>query len=129
MIQHIVFMFIFILTLAYYCDEKASMLTKNFLYNPNNYQFENKFHEYSRLSKNFPDTFTLTRKSRLSEDFPNCPETLQTFQWNSSAQTFRMCKTFCFLVALPSRQPVFRASETWMPCILYNVIAEFWKRS
>ena len=59
-IQQIVFMFIFMLTLAYYCDEKAPMLTKIFPYNSNNLQ----------PVKQIPKIFQVVQKlSKLSRDF------------------------------------------------------------
>ena len=69
-IQQIVFMFIFMLTLAYYCDEKAPMLTKIFPYNSNNLQpvkpIPKIFKVVQKLSKYFHTDQTVRRLSILS---------------------------------------------------------------
>ena len=70
-IQHIVFMFIFMLTLAYYCDEKAPMLTKIFPYNSNNLQpvkqIPKIFQVVQKLSRYFHTDQKIQTVRRLSK--------------------------------------------------------------
>ena len=71
LIQHIVFMFIFMLTLAYYCDEKAPMLTKIFPYNSNNLQpvkqIPKIFQVVQKLSRYFHTDQKIQTVRRLSK--------------------------------------------------------------
>ena len=79
-------MFIFMLILVY-CDAKAAMLTKNFPYNPNNFQPVKQspkifqvVQKLSKLSRDFHTDQKIQTVRRLSKLSGDSPDILVEFQ-------------------------------------------------